>query len=359
MLTVLKMIEPAFRRRLAITAAALAAYCLGTNIPLPGIDPAALAQVANQDPETITHLSVFAIGIMPLLNAMILFEAAKLLLPAIRRWEAATPRNVYRMWYALVGLSLLLAVLQAGGLATALEDIGGLVIEPGHAFRTTAIATLVAGSIVTISLMIVIDTAGTGFGLWWLFLANGLIQLPRTSAVLAVATSSGEYAAGSLLLALAFTALAIAAVVNLVLAARAAPATVHATLWTPIIALTAITPAMFTLGLFATWSLDRATDIALPGSVPWYVALAVVVALVVWLYRRSYAAAGIGFPIPSAPIIASLAAIVIGGALLEQYFAVVQPLGGTQLIIAAVVGASMLIEWRKSAQPEEQAQQSA
>lgn len=342
-----KSIEPAVWRRLAITAAALAAYCLGTNIPLPGIDTVALAQVGHQDSEAITNLSVFAIGIMPLLNAMILFEIAKLLFPAIRRWEATSPRNAYRMWYALVGLSLLLALIQAGGLASALEDVGGLVVEPGHAFRTTAIATLVAGSIVSISLMIIIDTAGIGFGLWLLFLSSGLIELPRTVAALALITSSGEYIVGSLLLGLAFTALALAAVVNLVLAARAAPTVLHATLWSPIIALTAITPAMFTLGLFATWNIDRATDIALPGSVPWYVALAVVVALVVWLYRRSYTAAGITFPMPSAPIIASLAVIVIAGALLEQYWGVVLPLGGTQLIIAAVVGASMLVEWSR------------
>lgn len=346
----LKTMEPALGRRLAITAAALGAYCLGTNIPLPGIDAAARALVGHQDSEAIARLSVFAIGIMPLLNAMILFEIAKLLLPAIRRWESASPRNANRMWYALVGLSVLLALIQAGGLAGALEDVDGLVTDPGHAFRTTAITTLVAGSIVTISLMIIIDTAGIGFGLWLLFLASGLIELPRTLAGLAIATASGEYQPASLLLALAFSAAAIAAVVNLVIAARAAPAMIHATLWSPIIALTAITPAMFILGIFATWSIDRATDIALPGSAPWYVALAIVVALVVWLYRRSYATAGIELPIPAAPIIASLACIVIGGALLEQYWAVVLPLGGTQLIIAAAVGASMLTEWNKGQQ---------
>jgi len=344
----LKTMEPAFWRRLAVTAAALAAYCLGTNIPIPGIDTAALTHGANQGAETATSLSVFAIGIMPLLTAMILFEAAKLLFPSIHRWEAASPRHAYRMWYALVGLSLLLALFQASGLATAFEDVGDLVIEPGRAFRTTAIATLVAGSIVTIALMIVIDTAGIGFGLWLLFLSSGLIELPRTAAAIAIATSSGEYAAGSLLLSLAFTAIALAAVVNLVLAARAAPAMVHTTLWTPIIALSAITPAMFMLGLFATWSIDRATDIALPGSASWYLALAVVVALVVWLYRRSYAAASIALPIPSALISASLAAIIIGGALLEQYLGVVLPLSGTQLIIAATVGATMLVKWRKA-----------
>ena len=347
----LKTIDPALRRQLAVTAAALAGYCLGTNIPLPGLDAAALAQAGHQDTEAIARLSVLAIGIMPLLNAMILFEVARLLLPAIRRWEAAKPRNANRMWLALVGLSMLLALIQAGGLATALEDVGGLVVEPGHAFRTVTIATLVAGSVVTIALMIVIDTAGTGFGLWLLFLASGLTELPRTVAGLTLATATGEYDATSLLLTLAFAALAIAAVVNLVIAARAAAPMIHSTLWTPIIALAAITPAMFMLGLFATWSTDRATDIALPGSALWYVGLAVVVAFVVWLYRRSYAAAGIALPVPPAPIIASLAGIIIGGALIEQYLAVVPPLGGTQLIIAATVGAAMLMQWKKGERP--------
>jgi hypothetical protein len=50
-------------------------------------------------------------------------------------------------------------------------------------------------------------------------------------------------------------------------------------------------------------------------------------------------------PVPAAPIAASLAAILVGGAILETQLGVLLPLNATQLIIAAAVATTILIDW--------------
>src|SRR5690606_39926981 len=77
---------PIFKRRLVFLVLALVVYRLGTHIPVPGINPDALAEMFQQNQGGILGLfnmfsggalerfSVFALGIMPYISAAIILQ---------------------------------------------------------------------------------------------------------------------------------------------------------------------------------------------------------------------------------------------------------------------------------------------
>jgi preprotein translocase subunit SecY len=336
-----------FWSKLGVTIAVLGAYCLGTNVPVPGLDPEKLAVFLHSTPlggGALDRVSIFSLGIMPLLNACLLLEALKLLAPSVRTWELKW-HNRSRMSLAVVILALVMAVIQAAGVAHALAEVTGLVIEPEGAFHITCMATLVAGSAIAIAFANVIDRLGLGSGMWLLFLAPALTALPRMLAGLAILTENGEYSSNSLAMSAAFTLVAVAAIVCIVRGARAAAPTVATCVWTPFIANIVVGLALFAVGWVFTFSISAAVAIATPGTTQWCVALALAVGLCAWLYARSYRRAGAVSPVPTATVAATLAAILLAGTLLEQQLGILLPLGSVQLIIAATVVTSMIVDW--------------
>jgi preprotein translocase subunit SecY len=338
--------DTTFWSRLGVTIAVLAAYWVGSNVPLPGLDPeriAALTQTTG--PSALARVSVLSLGIMPLLNALILFEIAKLVAPSLRQWETASFRNSDRLALIAVGLALVMALIQGAGLATALEDVSGLVTEPGTAFRAVCIATLLAGTALAIAFVGLIDRLGLGCGLWLIFLAPALAELPGILAGIAYLVERGEYAADTVFFSLLYSVLAIGAVIGIVLAARGARATIETCLWTPFLTSAVLFVPLLAIGWFAPPSIDKSLGIPGSGELAWNLGLAIAVFVTVWLYARSFARAGGASSVAVAPIAASLAAILIAGSLLESQMSALLPLRSTQLIVAAAVAATLLIRW--------------
>lgn len=335
-----------FAGRVGVTLAVLAAYYLAGNIPLPGLEPEKIAELTRSGGvAALARLSIFSLGIMPLINALILVEVAKLAMPSLRKWEMAGFRNRDRMSLIVVVLALVLAAFQGLGVTTALESFSGLVAEPGAQFRWVSVATLTAGAAVAIGFAGLIDRIGVGSGLWLIFLAPALAALPGMFASIAYATSQGEYGSEALLLSVVYSGLAIAAVASIVLAARAARATVETCVWTPFVAGAFLTVSLLALGLMATFNIDQAVLLFPPGSVLWSLGLVAAVGVTVALYAHSFALAGEVSPVDPVPVAACLAAILVAAPLLQSHFGVVLPLDSTQLIILGAVGTTLLIRW--------------
>lgn len=343
-----------FWTRLFATAGVLVAYSLGTNVPLPGLDHDKLPALLDA-PAAIARLSILALGIMPLLNARLLVEGLTLVAPGVRTWEAASPRNGRRMGFIVASLALLMALLQAAGIASALEDMTGLVVDPGPAFQLTCIATLIAGAAIAMAAADAIDRIGLGSGLWLIFLTPAVLELPRLMAGLALVYVDGTYSTQAVILSVVFTLLAVGGVVRLVWAARAARATVTICLWTPFLASIITMWVLLAAGLMATGNVEVAAAFASPEQPLSYAMLAAFVAVCVWLYARSFARIHQDIAIPAAPIAATLAAILFGAGMLSIGFGVVLPLGSVQLIVAATVITRMILEWRASV-PSSQAE---
>ena len=197
------------RRRLVFLLLALVVYRIGAHIPVPGIDPDQLAQLFKGQQGGILSLfnmfsggalsrfTVFALGIMPYISASIIMQLMTYVVPtfvALKKEGEAGRRKITQ--YTRYG-TLALAIFQALGIAVALEASPGLVIDPGLAFRFTAVVSLVAGTMFLMWLGEQITERGLGNGISILIFAGivaglpgaiaGLFELVRTGSMSAIA----------------------------------------------------------------------------------------------------------------------------------------------------------------------------
>jgi hypothetical protein len=176
-------------RRLFVTLGALFLYRLGCQIPLAGVDLSFLIGTPGAPDASFAHLSIFALGVMPIFIAMMIFEIAKMAFPALGHWT--------HLRRAILIGALALAALDGFGIAKALEYREGFVIEPGWAFRLETIATLAAATALLGWLAEQMTRYGLGDGLWLLLIAPFLVQLPR-AAVFAFELSRMDAASPSI-----------------------------------------------------------------------------------------------------------------------------------------------------------------
>lgn len=162
--------------RLLVTLAIVAAYRLGTWIPLPGVDPDQIQTIFSRlGPlawwqalgSPIERFSVFALGLLPYLNAAILwsliaFPSAKL--------RALFLGHEKTFSWGLWALTLLLGLVQAAGTSFVIASQNLTTWEP-WAFSLINIPVLTAGAFVLIWLGSLINRYGIGNG-WAILLAS-------------------------------------------------------------------------------------------------------------------------------------------------------------------------------------------
>ncbi|MDM8562141.1 preprotein translocase subunit SecY, partial [Candidatus Marithioploca araucensis] len=177
------------KQRLLFVLGAIIVFRIGTFIPVPGIDPVQLAALFEQQRGTILDMfnmfsggalerfSVFAIGIMPYISAAIIMQLMTAVSPTLEQLkkEGETGRRKITQYtrYGTLGL----ATFQATGVAIALES-QQVVIEPGIAFRVTAILTLVTGAMFLMWLGEQVTERGIGNGISIIIFAGIVAGLP-------------------------------------------------------------------------------------------------------------------------------------------------------------------------------------
>ncbi len=178
------------KRRILFLVLALIVYRLGTHIPVPGINPDALADLFQQNQGGILGLfnmfsggalerfSVLALGIMPYISASIIMQLLAVVVPsleAIKKEGQSGQRKITQ--YTRYG-TVFLATFQAIGISVALASSPGMVIDPGLLFRFTTIVTLVTGSMFIMWLGEQITEHGLGNGISLLIFAGIVAGLP-------------------------------------------------------------------------------------------------------------------------------------------------------------------------------------
>lgn len=210
------------RQRLLFVLFALFVYRVCTHIPVPGINPVALAELFDQQRGTILEmfnmfsggalerLSVCALGIMPYISASIIMQLLSFVDPKLKqlRKEGETGRRKITQ-YTRYG-TVLLATFQAFGVSIALEgqQAAGLpvVMDPGFAFRLTAVTTLVTGTLFLMWLGEQITERGVGNGISMIIFAGIVAGLPSAVAGTIELSRTGEM---PLLMVFALFALAV------------------------------------------------------------------------------------------------------------------------------------------------------
>ena len=204
------------KSRLLFVLGALLVFRLGTYIPVPGINPDALAALFDQQRDSILgmfnmfsggaleRLSVFALGIMPYISASIIIQLMTKVIPTLEQLSKegqAGKRKITQ--YTRIG-TVCLATFQALGVAITLESqtagATNVVVDPGMIFRLSTVATLVTGTMFLMWLGEQITERGIGNGISLIIFAGIVAGLPSALGGTFSLQSEGTISSGVLLL---------------------------------------------------------------------------------------------------------------------------------------------------------------
>jgi len=186
------------KKRIWFALGALIVYRIGTYIPLPGVDPAALQDIFSQQSGGILgmfdmfaggalgRMTIFALNIMPYISASIIMQLMTAVSPQMEalKKEGETGRKKINQYTRY--LTVLICALQAYGIAAGIEGMqssaGPAVADPGAFFRFTAVVTLVGGTMFLMWLGEQITARGVGNGISLIIFAGIVAELPRALA---------------------------------------------------------------------------------------------------------------------------------------------------------------------------------
>ena len=186
------------KKRLLFVMGALLVYRLGTYIPVPGIDPVVWREIFTQkgggildmfnmfSGGALSRMTIFALNIMPYISASIIVQLASAMSPKLEamKKEGESGRQKLTQYTRL--LTVLLATVQAYGLAVGLEAMQGpsgpAVMDPGFFFRLSTIVTIVGGTIFLMWLGEQITVRGVGNGISLIIFSGIVAGMPRAIA---------------------------------------------------------------------------------------------------------------------------------------------------------------------------------
>ncbi len=211
-------------RRIGFLLLALLVFRLGSHIPVPGINPERLAQLFDQNRDTILSLfnmfsggalermSILALGIMPYISASIIMQLAASVVPsleAIKKEGESGRRKINQ--YTRYG-TVVLAFIQAVGMSVGLIS-QGITLTVGMTFMIPAVVSLVAGAVFLMWLGEQITERGVGNGISMLIFAGIVAGMPGAIGMALESARQGEISVIGLLIILLLAIAVVGAVV--------------------------------------------------------------------------------------------------------------------------------------------------
>jgi len=186
------------KSRILFALGALLVFRLGTYIPVPGIDPIILQEIFSRNAGGVIgmfnmfaggalgRMTIFALNIMPYISASIIVQLMTAIVPTLEQLKKEGEHGRRKINQYTRYLTVLLAVIQAYGLAVGMEamqgGMGSAVIDPGLFFRFSTVVTLVGGTMFLMWLGEQITARGIGNGISLIIFAGIVAELPRALA---------------------------------------------------------------------------------------------------------------------------------------------------------------------------------
>ena len=181
------------KKRIWFTLGALILFRFLSYVPMPGVDPAAMADLFSTQRGgvldffntfsggSLERMSIIALGVMPYITASIVIQLAATMSPTLAalKKEGESGRKKLNQYtrYGTVGL----CAIQGYFVAVGLEGYGA-VVDPGMTFRITAVISLIGGTMFLMWLGEQITSRGIGNGVSLIIMAGIVAQLPATIA---------------------------------------------------------------------------------------------------------------------------------------------------------------------------------
>src|SRR5215204_7689896 len=196
------------KKRIWFTLGALVLFRFLSFVPMPGIDPRAMASLFDTQRGgvldffntfsggALERMSIVALGVMPYITASIVVQLGASLYPSWQalKKEGETGRKKLNQYTRF--LTVLLTTVQGYFIAVGLEGLAatqgiGAVVEPGLLFRVAATISLVGGTLFLMWVGEQITSRGIGNGVSLIIMAGIVASLPRTLAQLFEGGRSG------------------------------------------------------------------------------------------------------------------------------------------------------------------------
>jgi preprotein translocase subunit SecY len=202
-------------KRLLFTLGAMIVYRIGTFIPIPGVDPVAIAHIIDQQQNgifgmanlfsggAVSRMAIFALNVMPYISASIIVQLLGTVYPPwekMRKEGGEAGRKTLNQYTRY--LTVVLAMFQAAGIAIGLSNSQGAVLSPGPTFIFTTVVILTGGTMFLMWLGEQITSRGVGNGVSLIIFAGIVARMPTALFQLFSQSHTGQLSTFVLLLML-------------------------------------------------------------------------------------------------------------------------------------------------------------
>lgn len=205
------------RRKILFTLAMFVVFRAGTHIPVPGVNASMIEQLFNSgnllglldmfSGGALSKFSVFAMSITPYINASIILQLLKVVVPTLERWGKEGVEGQKKITKVTRYGTVLLGFIQALGMAYGLR----MAINDPSIFSVLLIAiTLTAGTVFLMWIGEQITAKGVGNGISLIIFAGIVSRIPDGLHVIYQYLQAGTINALNVLL---FAVIAVAMIV--------------------------------------------------------------------------------------------------------------------------------------------------
>lgn len=220
------------RRRILYTLGMFLVFRIGAHVPVPGVNPSVIAKLFQGGTffgilnlfagGALSLFAVFAMGIMPYINASIIMQLLTLVIPQVEQWskEGMEGQKQITQWTRYG--TIMLSVVQATALTLYVQGQGGL-LHPGILSVMEIIVILTAGSTLLMWVGEAVTEYGIGNGISLLIMAGIVSRLPKGLLNMIAYLKAGTVGAFSFILMIILGLGVIGAIVFVTEGARRVP----------------------------------------------------------------------------------------------------------------------------------------
>ncbi len=190
---------PELKSKILFTLMIIVLYRLGSNLPMPWIDPDSVDSVVNATGSALGWLNtlsggalaqgtLFALSVSPYITASIVIQLLTIAIPKFEQWSKEGEAGKKKLSAITRGLTVVLALVTSIGYTMLMEAQGALTFTHSHAdwdswekwfARIVLVLTYCAGASVIMWLAERINEKGIGNGISVILFANIIARFPH------------------------------------------------------------------------------------------------------------------------------------------------------------------------------------
>jgi len=179
---------PDLRKKIIFTIMMFLVFRMGAHVPVPGINSTAIKELLDTGTlfgffdvisgGAFKNFTVFAMGIMPYINASIIMQLLTIVIPYFERLSKEGPEGRKKLTQFTRYGTVLLGLIQATGMSFFLTRQQGILLDPSGTSLAVIIISLTAGTAFLMWIGELITEHGIGNGISLIIFAGIVSRLP-------------------------------------------------------------------------------------------------------------------------------------------------------------------------------------